>query len=170
MLEVLTSPDSVLRKRAQEIVDFSDPKLQKLIDQMIPTMYEKDGIGLAAPQVNKAIRLVVIVPDPEDFRKYKIKKDEALVVINPVITNHSVSTAKEEEGCLSVPGVFGVVKRWRSISVTYFDRTGKKITMKTENLLARVFQHEIDHLDGVLFVDRAESLYEIKKSRKVTGI
>lgn len=163
MLPVITVGHETLRKRADEVADVSDQKIQTLIDGMIPTMYEKDGIGLAAPQVDASVRIAVIVPDPYRFEDYKGKHAEALVVINPVITRHSFFKEDGEEGCLSVPGVMGVVKRWKSVTVSFLNRKGEKVTMKAKGLLARVFQHEIDHLDGILFIDKAEKVFKVAK-------
>lgn len=164
LLDVITNGNPTLRLRATEVEDVLDPSVQKLITDMIPTMYEKDGIGLAANQVNSPVRVAVIVPDPTQYRKLKGKQDQknVIVAINPIIISHSVSTEKGEEGCLSVPGIYGEVKRWKTVTVSFQDREGKKVTMKASGLLARVFQHEIDHLDGILFIDKAENLYELE--------
>ena len=162
-LEVITIGHETLRKRADEVTNFDDPTLQKLIDDMIPTMYEKDGIGLAANQVNATVRVAVIVPNPQKFEEYRKTRDEALVIINPIITEHSATRELGEEGCLSVPGFVGDVKRWKTVTVSFQDRTGKQQTMKASGLFAKVFQHEIDHLDGILFVDRAENVYEVSR-------
>lgn len=151
----------ILHTPSKEVVNFADPKLSVLIDEMIATMYEKDGIGLAAPQINHGIRLTVITPDPNNFERYKVAKKEALVLINPTITRHAFFKEKGEEGCLSIPGIFGIVKRWQNLTVTYKDQRGRPQILQAKGLLARVIQHEIDHLDGVLFIDRAEKLYKI---------
>lgn len=153
----------VLRTRAAEVADAHDPTVQKLIDDMIVTMYEKDGIGLAATQVNVALRISVLCPDPEHFEEYREKKNEALVMINPVITRHSFFRKESEEGCLSVPEVFGVVRRWKSVVVSALDRTGEKQTIKAQGLLAYCLQHEIDHLDGILFINRTKKLTRVPK-------
>lgn len=161
MLPVITVGHETLRMRAQEVENIADANIQEFIDDMIPTMYEKDGIGLAANQVNNPVRIAVIVPDPIHFERYREAKTEAIVAINPVITRHSLLKETGEEGCLSVPGIMGLVKRWRWITVRYQDRTGKTVTQRASGLLARVFQHEIDHLDGVLFIDKAEKVFKL---------
>lgn len=161
ILPVITVGHETLRTRAKEVADITDTKIQEFIDAMIPTMYERDGIGLAANQVNNPLRIAVIVPDPNHFERYREAKTEALVVINPVITRHSLLKETGEEGCLSVPGIMGLVKRWKWIAVRYQDRAGKTITQRVSGLLARVFQHEIDHLDGVLFIDKAEKVFKL---------
>lgn len=161
ILPVITIGHETLKRRAFEVAVISDAKIQTLIDDMIPTMFEKDGIGLAANQVNALHRIAVIVPDPHRFDAYKKKQSEALVVINPVITKHSLLKETGEECCLSVPGVMGLVKRWKWVTVTYLDRTGTPTTLRTSGLLAKVFQHEIDHLDGILFVERSKKLFKL---------
>ncbi len=164
-LSVVTIHDAgtVLQKRAKEVDDIRNPHIQKLIDAMIPTMYEKDGIGLAATQVNEGVRIAVVSPNPNRFEDFKKEKKEALVLINPVITRHSLFKEDSEEGCLSVPEVFGIVRRWRSVTVAYCDRHGKKQTVKGAGLFGYCLQHEIDHLDGILFIDRTKKLYRVPK-------
>ncbi len=161
ILSLVTADNPVLRKVADAITRFDDPVLQKLIDDMIPTMYERDGIGLAAPQINHSLQLAVIVPDPTRFQDFKEKKEEAIVIINPKIEKHSLRKESQEEGCLSVPKYFGPVKRWKNVTVSFHDRNGIKQIMKSSGLLAKVFQHEIDHLNGILFIDKAPRVYKV---------
>jgi methionyl-tRNA formyltransferase len=160
-LSLVKTDNLMLRRVADPVTNFNDPELQKLIDAMIPAMYEYEGIGLAAPQVDHSVRLAVLVPDPNRFQDFKEKKNQAIVIINPNIERHSFGTESQEEGCLSVPGYYGPLKRFRSVVVSFQDRTGKKQTMKAAGLLAKVFQHEIDHLDGTLFIDKAERVYKV---------
>ncbi|MDO8571077.1 MAG: peptide deformylase [bacterium] len=164
ILRIVTLADKkpILHQPTQEVKNIGDQKIQRLIDEMIPTMYYKDGIGLAATQVNVGLRIATLVPNPEKFEDYKKKAQEAIIIINPKIIQHSLRTVSEEEGCLSVPGIFGPVKRWKSVTVEFYDREGKKNKMKASGLLARVFQHEIDHLDGTLYVQKALRLYKIE--------
>lgn len=163
LLPIVTIHDNnpILRQRAREVEDFADPAFQKLIDDMIPTMYEKDGIGLAAPQVNEGVRLIVTTPDPHNFEYFRKTMHEALILINPVITRHSFLKESGDEGCLSVPNLFGSVKRWKSVTVKYQDRNGEKKILKASGLQARVFQHEIDHIDGILFIDKADKVCKV---------
>lgn len=165
IVTILTIRESnpVLRTRAAEVADVHYPAVQKLIDDMIVTMYERDGIGLAATQVNTALRIAVLCPDPEHFEEYREKKKEALIIINPVVVRHSLFREYGEEGCLSVPEIFGVVRRWKSVTLSYCDRDGNKKQIAASGLLARCLQHEIDHLDGILFVDRTKKLYRVPK-------
>lgn len=165
-LSIVTIHDAgtVLRKRAEEVKDITHPRTQKLIDEMIPLMYEKDGIGLAATQVNEGVRIAVLCPQPTQYSRYRDTNIEALVLINPSITKHSLFKEESDEGCLSVPEYFGIVKRWRSVTVSYFDREGKKQTIKGNGLFGYCLQHEIDHLDGILFVDRTKKIYHVPKA------
>ena len=123
------------------------PRLETLIDDMLETMYDADGVGLAAPQVGVLKQLVVI--DVSEGA------DQPIVLINPEIIETS-GEQTGDEGCLSVPGKSGMVKRAKKVTVTAQDRNGKEFTIEGEDLLARAFQHEIDHLKGVLYVDIME--------------
>ena len=123
-----------------------DAKLKALLDDMAQTMYKSNGIGLAAPQIGKAIRVVVI------------DVGEGLIeMINPLIT-HREGKVIDSEGCLSVPNIFGDVERAEKVTVEFTNRFKKRKKLKAEQLLARCIQHELDHLDGVLFIDIAKSL------------
>lgn len=118
-------------------------------------MYEEDGIGIASPQVGENIRLVVISTS-----------NGPLVMVNPEILKKSWRAETAEEGCLSVRGVFGPVKRARSVTVKFTDRDGKKQQLDTSGLFARVIQHEVDHIDGILFIDRAASTHQVDQGEK----
>ena len=145
-LDLVTYPGPVLRKQAA-VVKNVDGELIKTAEEMFSIMYENNGIGLAAPQVGVSRRLLVI-DVREDGRP-------VYVMINPRLTKRD-GEAEAEEGCLSLPDVFGEVKRAEHIEVTYIDREGEEQTMEAEGMLARAIQHEIDHLNGVLFIDRLE--------------
>jgi peptide deformylase len=152
LLQILEFPDPRLRTRAQPVTEV-DAALRKLVDDMFETMYAAPGIGLAATQVNVAKRLLVI-----DISE---KRDQPLVLINPDILARE-GVEETEEGCLSVPGVFDKVTRAEKIRVRALDRDGKPFELETDGLLAVCIQHEIDHLDGKLFVDY---LSELKRTR-----
>lgn len=145
ILPVITYPNKNLRLKSKELSrdEILAKKMQDLIDNMKETMLEKDGVGLAAPQIDQRVRLVVIKTDDgvEEF-------------LNPKIVSKSWSRNVMDEGCLSVPGVFGLVRRPKRIKVNYLDREGNKKTVSDDYILARVLQHEIDHLDGILFIDK----------------
>jgi peptide deformylase len=151
-LPILEFPDPRLRTRAEPVAQVDD-SLRRLIDDMFETMYAAPGIGLAATQVNVHKRLLVI-----DISE---KRDQPLVLINPEILLRE-GVEETEEGCLSVPGVYDKVTRADSIRVRALDRNGKQIEMNADGLLAVCIQHEMDHLEGKLFVDY---LSELKRTR-----
>jgi peptide deformylase len=157
ILKVARMGHPVLRERARPIAksDLRDPLMQKLIDDMIDTMHEYHGVGLAAPQVHEGFRLFVALLDDEPG-----PKSEATVIINPEIVP---SGSKEEgwEGCLSIPDIRGMVPRFTEIGVSALDRNGKPLELRVKNFPARVVQHETDHLDGVLFFDRMTSMQSL---------
>lgn len=144
LLTILEFPDPSLRNIAQAVTDFNDD-LQQLIDDMLETMYDAPGIGLAATQINVHQQLLVIDISEE--------KDHPLVFINPTIIVLDEAPESYEEGCLSVPGYFETVTRPRKIRVEALDRNGKNFAMEDDGLLAICIQHEVDHLNGKLFVD-----------------
>lgn len=141
-------------------------KIQDLISGMIPTMYEADGIGIAAPQVGENIRLCII--GKLAFKGQKTKKDTVKMepkdtaLINPSWVKLSKKTGTDVEGCLSVSGKQGKVRRYKDILVTALNDKGEKIEFEAHGYLARVVQHEVDHLDGILFIDRAIELYNVR--------
>ena len=135
------SKNEALRKRSREVNKISGRTLQ-LLDDMKETLHHDQGVGLAAPQVGVLRRIAIIEHD-----------DKYYEIINPVITNKAGEVI-DSEGCLSVPGIRGTVKRPKNITVTYLDRNGDEKTVELEDIMARIFCHEIDHLDGVLFVDK----------------
>jgi peptide deformylase len=143
LLKILYLPDERLRKVSSPVVEFND-ELQTLIDDMFETMYQAHGVGLAAPQVGVNIRLSVV-----DVSE---KRDQRQVFINPeIIESHGLE--KYKEGCLSVPGAMEIVERSSKIKVKALDRHGQAFEMECEGLLAECLQHEIDHLNGKLFID-----------------
>ena len=144
-LEIRRAGDPVLKKQCQAVEKVTG-KIKKLLDDMAETMQAADGVGLAAPQVGVELRIVVI------------DVGEGLIeLINPVLLEKE-GCQKGLEGCLSVPGVFGQVERYEKVVVEGLNRSGRKIRVTGSGLLARALQHEMDHLDGVLFVEKADSL------------
>ena len=149
-LEILTGTDNpILRAKATKIVKF-DATLKKLANAMKKTMKDSNGLGLAAPQVGKSIRMFTMIYN------FKKKDEMVLTVINPEILAVSEETCMDDEGCLSIPGLWKKVKRPCEISVKFYDLNGAMMRMTLTDLNAREFLHENDHLDGVLFVDRVE--------------
>jgi len=152
VLPIAQLPDPVLRRKAHKISVF-DKDLQILIDNMVETMRVAPGVGLAAPQVSQSIRLIVVEygDDENEDAPHKL-----YVMANPVITRTSEEKELGVEGCLSVPGFQGEVERYVAVTVRGLNRHGQPMTVRAKGWLARIFQHEIDHLDGILFTERAE--------------
>ncbi|NJR51942.1 MAG: peptide deformylase [Leptolyngbyaceae cyanobacterium CSU_1_3] len=149
-LEIHHLGDRVLRQPAKRIAKV-DAETRQMIRQMLQTMYSEDGIGLAAPQVAINKQLIVVDIEPDNAAR------PPLILINPVLKSFSQDIEVEQEGCLSIPGVYLDVKRPGTIEVSFKDEQGRLQTLTTDGLLARAIQHEIDHLNGVLFVDRVEN-------------
>jgi peptide deformylase len=153
--EIVTVPAPVLRKKARKVTTIN-AELQTLVEDMIETMRAAPGVGLAAPQVDVPLRVIVV--------EYGDEEDEDIpprlyTVINPEISRISSESELGTEGCLSIPGYAGDVERSLALTVKGLNRHGQPVKIKAEGWLARIFQHEIDHLDGVLFTDRAEKVW-----------
>jgi peptide deformylase len=161
-LEIHTLGDRVLRRPAKRVAKV-DAEVRKIAEDMLKTMYSADGIGLAAPQVaiDKQIIVIDIEPDQADA--------EPLILINPVIKSAGGPLECDQEGCLSIPGVYLDVERPTEIEVAYKDETGRPRTLKANGLLARAIQHEMDHLNGVMFVDRVENDLALTAALKEKG-
>ena len=158
-MTIATIGDPVLRERAAEVSldELSSPEIQALIDDLIETRREAGGAGIAAPQVSVSKRIAVVEVDEATRRRYPYKPPVPLtVIVNPVVESLSEETLLINEGCLSVPGLRGDVERHAAVRVQYFDRNGDPREEVVRGLTAGTFQHEVDHLDGVLFVDRAD--------------
>jgi peptide deformylase len=151
---ILVVGNPVLHQKAKRVSQV-DRGIQRLIDDMIETMRAAPGVGLAGPQVGLPLRLAVIEVD-----------DKVTVIINPEITKRS-GEVELDEGCLSVPGFWGTVTRAEKVTVKAKDRHGKDVRLTAEGLLAQALQHEIDHLDGTLYVDRMDSLDKLKRSEPI---
>ena len=148
-LEVKTFGDPVLKTRAAKVKEFDDALL-RLTEDMLVTMHEREGVGLAANQVGRLRRVLVAAIEEDEY-----------VVVNPVIEASSEETEVLAEGCLSIPGIQVEVERPVAVTITGQDAAGEDLRLEAEGLLARVFQHEVDHLDGVLILDRTD-----RESRK----
>jgi peptide deformylase len=162
ILKVSRMGHPVLRKKVRPVppAEITAAPIQRLIDDMTETMLEYNGVGLAAPQVHEELRVFVarVIRDHEDEDEDETRKPEILALVNPEIKPASRHVEEDWEGCLSIPDVRGLVPRYRDISVKAYDRTGRQIAMQASGFMARVIQHETDHLDGVLFLDRMKSL------------
>jgi peptide deformylase len=161
-LEIHQLGDRVLRQPAKRIAKV-DADLRQVIREMLQTMYSEDGIGLAAPQVAINKQLIVVDIEPDNAAR------PPLILINPMVKKSGQEIEVEQEGCLSIPGVYLDVKRPGTIEVTFKDEQGRPQTLSTGGLLARAIQHEIDHLNGVLFVDRVENTLALNQELAKKG-
>ncbi len=169
--EIITIPDPVLRENCSPIEDIT-PELKTLMQDMLETMYDAPGVGLAAPQINIPIRLIVM----DAAQKEDSDEKEPIIMINPKILSSSDDRSVYEEGCLSIPEYFAEIERPAIVKVGYLDEEGKEQERDCEGLLGTVVQHEIDHLDGVLFIDyisklrRDRVIKKFAKAKKVITI
>ncbi|MFM8322392.1 MAG: peptide deformylase [Chloroflexota bacterium] len=154
--EIVTVPAPVLRKKARKVTDFG-PELQTLIDDMVETMREAPGVGLAAPQIDVPLRVIVVEFGDEDDDDAPLK---LYTMVNPEIVRTSEDQVVGTEGCLSIPNFIGDVERTNEITIKGQNRHGQPVRVKASGWLARIFQHEIDHLEGVLFTDRALKIWK----------
>ncbi|HSF05557.1 MAG TPA: peptide deformylase [Methylomirabilota bacterium] len=156
VLSVRRYGDPALRRRASEVGEIT-AEIRKIVDDMVETMYDEVGIGLAAPQVGISLRLIVIADD---------RTRQVRPLVNPVIVDRR-GEQTAEEGCLSIPGIFAPVSRAAWVRVEARDLDGQPVTIEGQDLLARVLQHEIDHIDGVLFIDRLDPVARDRIKRKI---
>lgn len=160
---IVTLPDPVLRRKARPVTKF-DKNLQTLIDDMIDTMRDAPGVGLAAPQVGISERVIVVeYAEPEEVEEGEepIEVEPKLyVMINPEIVKSSPETIMGVEGCLSIPTLVGEVERAQEVRIRGLNRHGQQMKLKVDGWLARIFQHEIDHVNGVLFTDHATQVWQ----------
>ena len=158
--DIITLPAPVLRRKARAVTRF-DGQLQSLLDEMVETMRAAPGVGLAAPQVNISQRVIVVEYPEDDTQSESPRKLYQLV--NPEIVRFSRETVEGVEGCLSVPGLVGEVERALEVTVRGKNRHGQPVRLKASGWLARIFQHEIDHLDGIVFTERATRIWQPKE-------
>lgn len=152
--KIVIVPNDVLRRKAHKITNFDDD-LKTLIEDMVETMRDAPGVGLAAPQVGISQRVIVV-----EYAEDENKRPKLYALINPEIVKPSEEKELGIEGCLSIPGLVGEVERHSSITVKGQNRFGKPVKIKASGWLARIFQHEIDHLEGVLYLDRATRVWQ----------
>lgn len=168
VLEIITPTNPALRAKARKVRSIT-PKLQVLIDDMIETMRAAPGVGLAAPQVAAGERVIVIeFSQPSEDPETDPKPPKLYVLINPKIVRRSKEVESAVEACLSVPGFAGDVERNTSVTVKSLNSKGDRVKIKADGWLARILQHEIDHLDGILFIDRATEVWEVEEEGEGT--
>lgn len=162
--KIIQPDNAILRKKAIKVTSF-DQKFQNLVDDMIETMLDAPGVGLAGPQIAES-RRIIVVHLPEDEEEFGNDAGVLYTVANPKIIKRSKKLVTGIEACLSIPGYFGDVERHDMVVITGQDRHGKDIRIKAKDWLARVFQHEIDHLDGQLFIDIASDIWTAEEMRQ----
>lgn len=160
LLQIAQLGASVLRRKAKKVTSVAAPDVQKLIDNLIATCKETDGVGIAAPQVYQPLQICIIASTP-NVRYPRAPRMKPLAVINPKIITQSKRTEKDWEGCLSIPGIRGLVPRHTWVDVSFTDRKGNNVKKRYKGFVARIFQHEYDHLQGILFIDRLETNFDI---------
>lgn len=168
-LKIAQVGESILRTQAKPIDKIKDNSILELIASLIDTAIASKGVGIAAPQISQGYRLFIIASHPSD-RYPQAPTMEPTAMINPRILNHSEEIVKDWEGCLSVPNVRGLVPRYREIEVEYTTSGGETKQEILTDFVARIFQHELDHLDGILFIDRIEDqadLYTEAEYRRI---
>jgi len=169
--EIVTPPNPTLRKKALKVHALT-PEVQTLIDDMIETLRAAPGVGLAAPQVDVSQRVIVVEyaegSETEEAADAPPKPPRLYVVVNPEIKRQSRETVFGNEACLSLPGYMGEVERAEQVTVKGLDRHGNEFKLKARGWLARIFQHEIDHLDGILYIDRADQIWRLEAEEEGT--
>jgi len=159
--EIIQLGHPILRKKAKKVVKINSPFIRTLIDDLFITMNESNGVGIAAPQIAESYRLFIVAPH-SNLRYPEAPDIEPIVAINPKITEFSKEQEYDWEGCLSVPKIRGLVPRAQQITITYTTPQGIEKESIFSDFIARVFQHEYDHLQGVVFVDRATEIIDEK--------
>ena len=160
VLKVAELGDPVLRSPTTQIKNVQDPTVQTLINNLLKTVEKTNGVGIAAPQVSKSLQLFIVASRP-NLRYLNAPTMEPVAMINPQILAYADETVKDWEGCLSVPGMRGMVARSREIKVCYTDRHGQQHTQVFTDFVARIIQHEYDHITGKVFLDRVESMLDL---------
>ncbi len=159
-LKIAEIGNPVLRSPAKEVRNIQDPSVQKLVNGLISTTIESNGVGIAAPQVSQSLQLFIVASRP-NLRYLHAPKMEPTPMINPEILHYSDEVVAGWEGCLSVPGMRGLVKRSKEIEILYIDRHGQQQQQIFTDFVARIIQHEYDHIKGKIFLDRVESTLDL---------
>lgn len=169
LLQIAYLGHKVLRKKAVPVNNIDNKEIQELIDDLITTVKDVDGVGIAAPQVYQSKRIFIITSNPNP-RYPNAPKMKPTAIINPKIISHSTNIVKDWEGCLSIPGIRALVPRYQSMSVEFTNRQGKIQKRQFKDFIARIFQHEHDHLEGIIFLDRLENTKDIVTEKEYQKI
>jgi peptide deformylase len=166
VLDIITPINPILRQPAKKVRALT-PEIQELFDDMIETMRAAPGVGLAAPQVAVSQRIIVVeYAEPDEDPEAPPPAPDLYALINPEIVRRSKELVSGVEACLSIPGFAGEVERNKAVTVRAVNRQGDAVKIRSEGWLARIFQHEIDHLNGVLFIDRAEEVWRVEPAEE----
>ena len=161
--EIVTPPNPTLRQRAQKVRRIT-PEIVQLIDDLVETMRVAPGVGLAAPQLDVGLRVIVVeYAEGSEDEDAPEKPPKLYTIINPEITRTSKERVLGNEACLSLPGYFGEVERFERVTVKGLNRHGQDFKLKANGWLARIFQHEIDHIEGILYIDRATQVWRVEE-------
>lgn len=160
LLQISQLGNPVLRQTAESITEIQAQPVQSLIDDLLATLRHSNGVGIAAPQVGVSQRLLIVASRPNP-RYPHAPEMEPTPMVNPRLVRHSDEVVKDWEGCLSIPGIRGLVPRYREVAIEYYDRHGNFQHQELTDFVARIFQHEFDHLEGYVFLDRLESTRDI---------
>ncbi len=159
-LQIFQLGNPVLRQISQPVFHLQEEETQQFLDRLLKTLVDSNGVGIAAPQVGVSQRVLIIASRPSP-RYPNAPEMEPVVMVNPHLVSHSEEIAQDWEGCLSIPGIRGLVPRYRAIEVEYTTHDGKLQRQELTDFVARIFQHEFDHLNGLMFLDRLESVRDI---------
>ncbi|MCL6435951.1 MAG: peptide deformylase [Leptolyngbyaceae cyanobacterium HOT.MB2.61] len=164
-LQIIELGNPILQQRSHPVVDVRSDRVQKLIADLMLTVRNANGVGIAAPQVAQPDRLFIVASRPTP-RYPNAPEMEPTAIINPRFLAHSDEVVKDWEGCLSVPGIRGLVPRYQAIEVEYTGQNGKLYRQEMNGFVARIFQHELDHLDGIVFLARVESVQDLMSEKE----
>ncbi|MEP0915702.1 peptide deformylase [Leptolyngbya sp. DQ-M1] len=160
ILDIIELGHPVLREKARSIEPIQDDRIQRLVENLMATVQKANGVGIAAPQVAESYQLMIVASRP-NLRYPNAPSMEPTPMINPKILAHSDEMVKGWEGCLSIPGIRGNVPRYQAIEIEFYDRFGKRQKLKMTDFAARIFQHEYDHFNGIVFLDRVASNHDL---------
>jgi len=168
-LNIIQLGNPILRNKAKSVSHVHDSKIQQLIDNLLVKVIKVNGVGLSAPQVGKPWRIFILASHPNP-RYPQAPQMKPTAMINPKILSASGKKVKGWEGCLSVPGIRGLVPRYPQMQVEYINRNGKQVLIEYNDFLARIFQHEYDHLEGILFIDRVTNTKEFISEKEYQNL